>query len=107
MTEKFEQFAIVELMGHSVISGLVSEQVIGGQPFVRVDVPTTQKQLAFTKFFGSGAIYCITPCDEATALIAIDRLLSRPIDLFKLNIPQLSKFFYHPEDDPEDHPAGD
>ncbi len=40
MADKFEQFAIVELFGHQIIAGLVSEQVIGGQGFVRVDVPT-------------------------------------------------------------------
>ena len=90
MAEKFEQFAIVELMGRVVIAGLVSEQVIGGQSFVRVDVPMYNEQPAFTKFFGPGAIYCITPCAEDTALIAVGRLQIRPIELFKLNLSELS-----------------
>ncbi len=47
--KEVEQFAIVELFGHQVIAGKVSEQVIGGQGFIRVDVPTTESQEGFTK----------------------------------------------------------
>lgn len=89
MTEAFEQFAIVELFGHNVIAGKVSEQVIGGQGFVRVDVPATPDREAFTKFYGAGAIYAITPCDEATMTSAVEGLRQRPIDVWKLNLPQL------------------
>jgi hypothetical protein len=99
MAEKFEQFAIVELMGRVVVAGLVSEQVIGGQSFVRVDVPATEAQPAFTKFFGSGAIYCITPCDEATAKAAVEGLRSKPIDVWKLNLPELSSGNPYDRDD--------
>jgi hypothetical protein len=66
-TNGFKQHCIVELFGHQVIAGLVSEQQIGGTSFVRVDVPETKARPAFTKFFGSNAIYAITPVDEATA----------------------------------------
>jgi len=90
MNDKFEQFAIVELFGHQVIAGKVSEQVIGGQGFVRVDVPAVDGQEAFTKFYGSGAIYAITPCDEDTAMAAVIGLKRKPIDVWKLNLPQLT-----------------
>lgn len=89
MAEAFEQFAIVELFGHNVIAGKVSEQVIGGQGFVRVDVPATQEGEGFTKFFGPGAIYAITPCDESTVQSAVNGLRQKPIDVWKLNLPQL------------------
>ena len=89
MNEKFEQFAIVELFGHQVIAGKVSDQVIGGQGFVRVDVPAVNDQDEYTKFFGSGAIYAITPCDERTMLAAVQGLRQKPIDVWKLNLPQL------------------
>ena len=87
MSEGFEQFAIVELFGHQVIAGKVSEQVIGGQGFVRVDVPVIEGQEAFTKFYGSGAIYAITPCDEMTMLRAAVGLRPKPIDPWKLGLP--------------------
>ena len=32
-------WAIVEIFGHQRIAGFLSEQTIGGQSFVRVDVP--------------------------------------------------------------------
>ncbi len=101
MAEKFEQFAVVELFGHQVIAGKVSEQVIGGQGFVRVDVPATDGQPAFTKFYGAGAIYAITPCDEDTAIAAVIGLKQKPIDVWKLNLPQLSvgRDEYKEEDD--------
>jgi hypothetical protein len=87
MSETFSNFAIVELMGRSVIAGLVTEAVIGGSPFIRVDVPEMNGIPAFTKFFGQGSIYCITPCDEATARAAVEGLRSKPINLYMLNLP--------------------
>ena len=90
MSEKFEQYAVVELFGHQVIAGKVTEQVIGGQGFVRVDVPAIDGQEAFTKFYGAGAIYAITPCDEDTAVAAVMGLKRKPIDVWKLNLPQLT-----------------
>lgn len=99
MSEKFEQFAIVELFGHQIIAGKVSEQVIGGQGFIRVDVPAVEGYEAFTKFYGAGAIYAITPCDEGTALASVMGLKGKPIDVWKLNLPQLSTRQEDEEDD--------
>ena len=82
MADKFEQYAVVELFGHQVIAGLVSEQVIGGQGFVRVDVPAVNGNAAFTKFYGAGAIYAISPCDEAAAMEAVRRIQPKPITMF-------------------------
>lgn len=86
MTEKFDQFCIVELMGHNVLAGKVTEQTIGGQAFVRVDVPATEKQDSYTKLYGAGAIYCLTPCDEATCLAAVNGLQPVPMNPWSLNI---------------------
>ncbi len=90
MADKFEQFAVVELFGHQIIAGLVSEQVIGGQGFVRVDVPSTPTRAGFTKFYGAGAIYAITPTDEGTMMEAVEGLQPKPIEAWKLNLRQLS-----------------
>ena len=101
MAEKFEQFAVVELFGHQIIAGFVSEQVIGGQGFVRVDVPTVDDQVGFTKFYGAGAIYAITPCDSETMLEAVRGLRQKPIDVWKLNLPKLSAGLHRDDDDDE------
>lgn len=90
MTESFEQYCIVELMGRQVIAGKVTEQVIGGSAFLRVDVPETEIEAAFTKFYGPGSVYCLTPCDEATARAAVAGLRPKPINIYQLNLPSRS-----------------
>jgi hypothetical protein len=42
-TPKFHSWAIVELFGHNQLAGLVTEQTIAGQSFIRIDVPKTSK----------------------------------------------------------------
>ena len=103
MAEKFEQFAIVELFGHQIMAGKVSEQVIGGQGFVRVDVPAVDGQEGFTKFYGAGAIYAITPCDESTMTAAVQGLQRKPIEVWKLHLPELNTG--DGMDDDEDEPG--
>lgn len=63
----FEIHALVELFGHQRIAGKVSEQVIAGTGFVRVDVPETAKRAGYTRFFNPSAVYGITPVDEEAA----------------------------------------
>lgn len=72
VVETFEQWCVVEIMGHKRFAGLVTEQSVGGTSFVRIDIPevTTssgQKLPAFTKLFGAASIYCLSPCTEETA----------------------------------------
>lgn len=86
-TEKFEEWAIVEVMGHRAFAGRVTEQAIGGASFIRVDVPQVAERQAFTKLLGAGSIYCITPCDEETAKRAAETLRSRPTELLSLPAP--------------------
>ena len=78
----FDNFCIVELFGHQKIAGRVTEQTIGGQPFVRVDVPQTKRHPAFTRMFGNGAIYSITPVDSETAHLAAENLYTEPVTVY-------------------------
>lgn len=77
--EKFDLWCVVELFGHSKIAGKCTEQNIAGTNMLRVDVPETKEQPAFTRFFGSSAIYAINPVDEATAKFYAERLEQKPI----------------------------
>jgi hypothetical protein len=70
--EKFDQWGIVEVMGHKQFAGHITEQVIAGSALVRVDVPAVTsgggtEYNAFTKLIGVGSIYCITPTTEEIA----------------------------------------
>lgn len=82
--ETFEQWAIVEIFGHQRIAGLVTEHAIGGQSFVRVDVPKVGGRDAFTKLYGSGAIYAISFVDRDVALAAAEKLDIAPVTPYSL-----------------------
>ena len=73
----FDEWAIVEVMGHKQFAGHVTEQALGGASFVRVDVPEVkvgetrhhgeETLPAFTKLLGAGSIYAISPCTIRSA----------------------------------------
>ncbi|HRH59164.1 MAG TPA: hypothetical protein PL045_01275 [Chitinophagaceae bacterium] len=79
-TEKFDLWCIVELFGHTKIAGKCTEQNIAGNNMLRVDVPETEAQPAFTKFYNNSAIYGISPVDEDTARHYAVKLQQKPID---------------------------
>lgn len=83
-TDKFEQWCILEIMGHQRFAGLVSEQTLGGASFVRIDVPECEGQPAFTKLFGAGSIYCISPIAEDIARAMAKELRKKPVDVYDL-----------------------
>ncbi len=91
--EKFETWAILELLGHRRLAGFVSEVQIGGASFIRIDIPgETPARLGAenkaTQFYSPQAIYCITPASEDTVK-AMARCSSPPVQHWEL--PQLSQ----------------
>jgi len=84
--EKFDSWAIIEIFGHQKIAGRVTEAQIGGCSFVRVDVPEHNGAKEFTKFFGNGAIYSMTPCSEEVAKAALKQIMPEPVNVW---IPEL------------------
>lgn len=100
--QKFEHWALVEIMGHQRLAGLVSEQTIAGTAFLRVDVPEVQSQYedrtvpAFTTYLGSGSIYRLTPVSEEIARKMATSFEARPVKEYELRaLPA-------PSDDPID-----
>jgi hypothetical protein len=80
--EKFNQWAVVEIMGFNMIAGRVSEVSIGGASMIRVDVPETSHLPGYTKFFGAQAIYAITPVPEEAARKAAEGASQKPFVLY-------------------------
>jgi hypothetical protein len=80
---KFETWAVVELFGHAQLAGKVTEQVIAGQSFVRIDVPKTKMCPAFTKYHLPTAVYGLTPVDEDYATRMAERINAQPINDYK------------------------
>ena len=77
--QEFKQWALVEIFGHQRIAGLVSEFAIGGETFIRVDVPESNGRQAVTKLYGKGAIYAITFVDEETGKALAPLMAPSPI----------------------------
>lgn len=77
--EKFEVYAIVELFGHNKIAGKVTEQTLGGATMLRIDVPDTKSQPAFTRFMHINAVYAINPVTEEVATQYAENLKVMPI----------------------------
>lgn len=88
VNEKFEQWCIVEIMGHNVFAGFVTERTLGGTAMIQVDVPEVDAEHpAFSKLFSANAIYAISPTTEAHAREAAQRIRQRPVTLYILPQP--------------------
>lgn len=82
MSEGYDGWAILELMGHRKLAGRISEATIGGHPMLRLDTPSAVGEV--TQFYSAAAVYCITPCDEATARKVSDAYRPQPVSPFEL-----------------------
>jgi hypothetical protein len=111
----FSGWAIVEVMGHNVFSGMVSTEAYGGAVLFRIDVPDfpegeeilqsaryseesggyvpagakvkVERVPGYSKLIGAGSIYAITPCTEAAARAAAIANVRRPFSLLELPGP--------------------
>lgn len=100
-TEPFEGWAILEIMGHRQVAGLVREVSVFGAQMARVDIPEApaveeewtapegslnrwrvrdaQPAIpAFTQFYGGASVFCMTPVTEAVARSAAARFRQAP-----------------------------
>ena len=77
--EKFDQWAVLELFGHLRLAGRVTEASIGGCSFLRVDVPNKDGETEFTRYFGQGAIYSMTPVTRDVAIAVGNGSATAPV----------------------------
>ena len=82
---KFEHWALVELMGHQRIAGLVSEVAVAGKGMIRVDVPDARGETLFTRFYSPDAVYCVSPTDKQIAIGLALKCASRPMNIYDLS----------------------
>lgn len=90
MSERtFEEWAILELMGHRRLAGLVREQTIGSASFIRIDVfPGEVDEAVATQFYNPAAIYCMTPTTEVMARKTALRDQPHPVSRWELPPPE-------------------
>lgn len=114
MSEKqasFEGWAVVEVFGHQRYAGFVTTEAFGQAVLFRVDVPPLAERervtkhygydddgksippgsivkesevQGYTKYFGPGAIYAMTPCSQEAAEKAVESAQPRKVSLVKL-----------------------
>lgn len=88
--EKFEGWAILELMGHRKLGGYLHEATIAGAAFIRIDVPAfdpgggQEGQIAATQFYSPSAVYAITPTTEDLAKAMAARYQPEPVTRWEL-----------------------
>lgn len=102
--QTFDQWAILEIMGHVKLAGRVSEQTIAGTGFLRIDVPEANGLPAFTRLYGTGAIYSITPVSEDFARQAAASLQERAVMVYipAIAAPARGVGDFDDEDDDDD-----
>ena len=92
--EGMNQFwAILELMGHVRLGGLVSEEEKFGVKMGRIDVPTEEPAGFVTQYFGGQSVYRLTPCTEEVARAVAKHTSVQPIHSYempRLQAPALS-----------------
>lgn len=89
---KFDEWCILEIMGHQRFAGRVTEQSLGGASFVRIDVPECPPDKpAFSKLFGAGSIYAISPVTEKVARLAAQQFRKEPLSVYDLPDEILAK----------------
>lgn len=80
--EKFEQWCILELMGHRRLAGLATEQVIAGKGFIRIDIYEGDNMS--TQFYSPESVYAITPTTEEIAKHISNQIKAAPINPWEL-----------------------
>lgn len=94
----FEEWAILELMGHRRMAGKITEATVFGGSLLRIDIPSGEDGKYTTQFYSPQSIYCITPTTEAIARkVAKD---SQPEPVSRWEFPQLANGERQPDDYP-------
>lgn len=112
--QTFDCWAVLELFGHVRLAGRVTEASIGGCSFLRVDVPDRDTgEVKFTRYFGNGAIYSMTPVTEEVARRVGDGNAAAPVKPWEMparalpaadDQPGGASYDDHGDDDDVDHP---
>lgn len=102
MSDTFEGWAIVELMGHRRLAGYVSEQEVASSAMLRLDIPS---EPPVTQFYSASALYCMTPTTEEIARGFASRVRPAPVQRYELPaapaaVPDIE------DDDPDDECGG-
>lgn len=83
----FEGWAILEVMGHRKLAGYLSEQVIAGASFIRLDVMQPDGTPILTQYYNPASVYCITPTTQILASKLAVKNQPAPVTRWELSLP--------------------
>lgn len=92
-TSKIESWAIIEFFGHKKMAGIATTENFGPSVMLRVDIPETPRQPAFTQYYGMSSIYCLSPVTEEAARKTAESLNVAPPIPYELGAA-IDKAFY-------------
>lgn len=87
MTENsngFDQWGILELMGHVRLAGRITEESHFGAALGRIDIPNGDGFT--TQYFGGGSIYRLTPTTEDIARSVAQHNQPQPVSRWELPV---------------------
>lgn len=90
MSDTFEGWAIVELMGHRRLAGHVTEEDHFGTAMLRLDVYDLEGDATVTQLYGGAAVYCVTPTTEDIARKIGATSTPAPVARYELEPPRRS-----------------
>lgn len=92
--ERFADWAILELMGHRRLGGLVSDVEMFGARVLRIDVPHATAPGKFsTQFYTPASLYCLTPTTEELARAVAAANQPAPVSRWDLPAPAEEKAY--------------
>ena len=81
--ERFESWAVVDLLGHKRLAGKVSEENRFGTVVGRIDIPKPDGGFT-TVYFSGASIYQMTPCTEEVARAAAKGSQPEPVHAWEM-----------------------
>jgi hypothetical protein len=107
VSSSFDQWAILELMGHVRVAGRVTEEERFGCRMGRIDIPTADGGFV-TQWFGGSSVYRLTPTTEEIARTVATNCNPAPVGTWELTrvlpAPPVTDpiDFKHEEEDADD-----
>lgn len=82
--QSFDEWCIVELLGHRRLAGRVREVQLAGAGMLRLDVPATSGHAEQTQYVAPGSVYALHPTTEAIATAVAAQCRPQPVQRWEL-----------------------
>lgn len=80
----FDEWVVVELLGHRRVAGRIRETQIAGAGFLRLDIPATDGHPEQTQYIAPGSVYALHPVTEDTARAVAGLWRPQPVQRWEL-----------------------